>query len=60
MLVLKLYLIKICSRNNNFMGFSNKMKNVKNRGFFSLTENNNVIGDSDRPRLIKMANVSPP
>jgi hypothetical protein len=35
------------------------MKNLKNR-FFSLTENNNVIGDYDRPRLIKMANVSPP
>jgi preprotein translocase subunit YajC len=27
-----------------FSGFSNEVKNVKNR-FFSLTENNNVIGD---------------
>ena len=27
---------------------------------FYLTENNNVIDDYDRPRLIKMANVSPP
>ena len=36
------------------------MKNVKNLLFFSLLENNNVIGDYDRPRLIKMANVSPP
>jgi hypothetical protein len=29
------------------------MKNVKNR-FFSLTENNNVIGDYDRPPCVKL------
>ena len=44
LIVLKFYLTYIFSRNNNFRGFSNKMKNVKNLLFFSLTENNNVIG----------------
>jgi hypothetical protein len=37
------------------MGFSNEKKNVKNR-VFSLTENNNIIGDYmyDRPPCFKL------
>ena len=44
-LVFKFYLIFFFHEIINFMCFSNEMKKVKNRFFFTLTENNNVIGD---------------